>query len=69
MKVEKTERGFSIVEFIDLYGKQCSLQESSLATDDAIWLGRNGQRMHLTRHMVKELIPKMKLFVETGEIV
>lgn len=39
MKVTKTARGFEIAEFQDLYGKQCSLQKSSLATQDAIWFG------------------------------
>lgn len=34
-----TERGFGIVEFTDRYGEGCSLQKSSLATEDAIWLG------------------------------
>lgn len=37
--VEKTNRGFELVEFKDLYDKRCSLQQSSLATDAAIWLG------------------------------
>ncbi len=36
---EKTERGFSKVVFTDSYNVNCSIQESSLATDDRIWLG------------------------------
>ena len=39
MKKLKTVRGFDIYKFPDLYGAMCSLQKSSLATDDAIWLG------------------------------
>ena len=39
MKIEKTPRGFEISEFTDLYGKECSIQKSSLASADAIWLG------------------------------
>lgn len=39
MKIEKTNRGFKYLEFKDLYKHGCSLQESSLATDDAIWFG------------------------------
>lgn len=35
----KTHRGFAVQEFKDLYGADCSIQKSSLATDDAIWLG------------------------------
>lgn len=39
MKLTKTERGFAISEFTDRYGQKCSLQKSSLATEDAIWFG------------------------------
>jgi hypothetical protein len=39
IKMKKTARGFSIGTFEDLYGHQCSIQKSSLATQDAIWLG------------------------------
>lgn len=50
--VESTERGFEFVEFTDQSGVVCSLQQSSLATNEAdeitsttggnaIWLGRN----------------------------
>ena len=41
MKIEKakTNRGFNLRTFFDLYGIQCSIQESSLASEHAIWLG------------------------------
>jgi len=39
MEIKKTNRGFSYNEFTDLYGEKCSIQKSSLATDDAIWIG------------------------------
>lgn len=92
MKIEKTERGFERIDFIDRYGKECSLQESSLAAEHAIWLGCNdaepkllipGQgwteidmpegyvantRMHLTQEQVKELLPHLIKFANTGEI-
>lgn len=40
----KTERGFSLVEFEDIYGLGCSLQASSVARSgqpgtSAVWLG------------------------------
>lgn len=35
----KTERGFSRMEFTDRNGVKCSLQQSSLAFEDCIWLG------------------------------
>lgn len=41
MKLKPTRRGFLRGEFSDLYGAKCSLQKSSLATADAIWLGVN----------------------------
>lgn len=39
MKIKKTNRGFEFGKFTDLYGEKCSIQKSSLATADAIWLG------------------------------
>jgi hypothetical protein len=39
MKKEKTERGFDLINFVDRYDNECSLQKSSLAFEEAIWLG------------------------------
>ena len=39
LKLTFTERGFGIFEFTDRYGSGCSIQKSSLATEDAIWFG------------------------------
>lgn len=38
-RMTKTDRGFAIADFKDMYGESCSLQKSSLATEDAIWFG------------------------------
>lgn len=38
-KKSKTARGFKLKSFKDRYGVKCSIQKSSLATEDAIWLG------------------------------
>ena len=74
-----TSRGFAFVEFSDLYGAKCSLQESSLATDNAIWLGcdhetihdvtgeRCGARMHLNEKQVRALIYHLQTWLDTGE--
>jgi hypothetical protein len=35
----ETQRGFKNGKFKDYGGEQCSIQKSSLATQDAIWLG------------------------------
>lgn len=63
-----TERGFMRGEFKDRYGKDCSIQQSSIATEDCIWLGVDNERMHLTPQMAADLIPLLQHFVETGEL-
>jgi hypothetical protein len=92
-----TDRGFGIIEFMDKYGVGCSIQESSLATENAIWFGVDDAnpkilasktkeggtgyvpycipedvflttRMHLTQQQVKELLPVLQIFAETGEL-
>ncbi len=95
--MHKTSRGFAITEFTDFYGSKCSLQKSSLSTEDCIWLGINNSNprimaskvmengtgwvkypipedvlisthMHLSVEQVKELLPILQKFVETGEL-
>ena len=39
IEFSKTQRGFVNGKFVDHYGAPCSIQKSSLATKDAIWLG------------------------------
>lgn len=41
MNFSTTQRGFARIDFTDRNGVACSLQQSSLATEDAIWLGCN----------------------------
>jgi len=50
VKVDNTSRGFSIIEFIDRYNAKCSLQKSSLATEDAIWLGVEDAKPQIMAH-------------------
>ena len=81
MKIEKTERGFGLLKFKDRYGQPCSLQDSSLATEGAIWFGvetrtdlntgvpledADNFRMHLTVKDVEELLPYLQYFVKNG---
>lgn len=92
MEETTTLRGFDLSKFKDRNGVECSLQKSSLATEDCIWLGCNdadpkvlvpgkgwqpiempeeyltNTRMHLTQENVKELLPYLKRFVDTGDI-
>lgn len=39
IKKVKTHRGFPGIEFQDKYDAKCSIQKSSLATENAIWFG------------------------------
>ncbi len=39
MEIERTNRGFDIASFTDSYGETCSLQKSSSAFVNKIWLG------------------------------
>ena len=68
MRIRTTERGFRIAEFTDRYGEPCSIQESSLATEWAIWLGTNVDRMHLSQEMAADLIPLLQYFVDNGRL-
>jgi len=69
MEVENTERGFEIVRFQDLDGKQCSLQQSSLALyenpgSSAVRLGVGDQRMHLSRHQANEIVQHLIRWID-----
>lgn len=90
-----TNRGFKYWIFKDHYDEKCSVQESSLATEAAIWLGIDDgapriqastvmagatgwvkyplpkdvkltSRMHLTQEQVRELLPVLQHFADTG---
>lgn len=76
-----TNRGFRLVEFRDSHENDCSIQESSSALTPMLWLGCNAaihtsvngtplclSRMHLSQERVRELIPLLQYFVETGEL-
>lgn len=73
----KTNRGFLVEGFTDLYNAPCSIQESSLGRERAIWLGVDDTthggftdygRMHLSQDMVKKLLPILEYFSENGEL-
>ena len=52
-----TNRGFVRGEFTDLYGAKCSIQESSLADEPAIWLGVSPAEVKVMSVDVKDLPP------------
>lgn len=65
---DATGRGFTIGEFRDLYGQECTIQESSSAEHEAIWFGVGGCRMHLTSDQVRGLIKVLRSFTREGDL-
>ena len=69
MDITETERGLAIAEFRDERGTLCTIQESSLATEAAIWFGpshvKEGShaRMHLTQEMARQIAIGMRAHV------
>lgn len=61
---DRTGRGFALGEFRDLYGQDCSIQESSSAEYSAIWFGVGGCRMHLTLDQVRGLVEILNYWAE-----
>lgn len=77
MEFKPTKRGFLRGEFKDRYGSECSIQESSLAGEDCIWVGVEvdfngveveGGRMHLDQERARELIEVLRHFARTGRL-
>jgi len=71
MNIEKTARGFEFIAFVDRYGLECSLQQSSLADFEepgvsAVWFGLEGNRMHIDLGQMKELLPHLQAWVDNG---
>jgi len=66
-KYQLSDRGFYGMDFQDINRISCSIQESS-ADGNKIWLGVNGNRMHLDQESVKTLLPYLQRFAETGEL-
>lgn len=71
--VQDFGRGLQGWEFDDSYGSRCSIQDSSNADANHIWLGvtRNFEghactRMHLTQERVKQLLPLLVFFARFG---
>ncbi len=54
--------------FVDYNDKKCSLQQSSLATESAVWFGQGVYRMHLTQEQVGALLPLLEAFARDGEL-
>lgn len=67
MKKYKTNRGFERINFRDLYGSLCSIQESSSVTE-TIWLGVDNNRMILDKKLSWKIVIRLLKFILTGKI-
>jgi len=70
-EIQITQRAFEYVEFTDLYGLKCSLQQSSIALTEqpgagAVWLGIKNARMHLDVDGVRNLVDVLEHWLDTG---
>lgn len=81
-KVQKTKRGFELIEFTDYNNEPCSLQQSSAAIyvkpgTGAVWLGCKNNttehfgrfaspRMHLHERQVRQLVASLTRWLEKG---
>jgi len=72
-----TNKGHLVGRFLDRFGAECSVQESSYPDEPCIWVGvevdsggegvSNG-RMHLNRQGAEELIEVLRYFVNESEL-
>jgi hypothetical protein len=72
MPIGYTERGFAdYASFTDLYDTQVTVRESSLATEDAVWIfvdnGRwsDNPAAHLNREQAKTVIVALQEWLDT----
>ena len=67
MKTSLTSRSFVTAGFIDTYGCDCFIQESSCVLP-RLWLGTRSNPMHIDRKTAKALIPLLSYFVNHGQL-
>ncbi len=75
LRVVATNRGFLRGDFRDINGEACSAQESSNASQHALWLGQDRcpkcqtpTRMHLSREQAGVLADVLGAFARTGHL-
>lgn len=61
MEVGHTNRGFALSKFIDYYGSECVLQDSSIMSPECIWFGTNVSAMQV---MASELAPVLEEYIQ-----
>jgi hypothetical protein len=63
-----SENGFLHLLFIDFADRDCSISEDIIRGKNILWLGITSLEMGLTQDQVKELLPFLQKFAETGEL-
>jgi hypothetical protein len=64
----KTLRGFSLIEFEDHNAQACTIQKSSIATKDLVWMGIGENRMHISQSDARKIAKILLHFAETGDL-
>lgn len=71
-KIMYTKRGFWFVSFADMNGEESTVQQSSLATENCLWVGiresKNGIRGHLTEEQWSIFLGELNKFVNGEKI-
>jgi hypothetical protein len=63
----KTPRGFRLIEFKShIHEGENSIQESSLADEACLWIGKDSERMHISRKQAREIAKILRYFSKTG---
>jgi hypothetical protein len=69
MEIETSDKGFKFVHFTDIDGVRSVLVDTLSANFPAIWIGmRQWGYIHLSQEHVRQLLPFLTKFVETGRI-
>jgi len=64
MDKKRTNRGFDIINFKDRYDNDCSLQKSSIATEDCIWLGCDNAKAEVMATARKRVVAEQMKMLE-----
>lgn len=68
LEFRHSKNGFGYFEFTDSYGQTFTIQQSSSAEQDKVWIGAGKEWGHLTRDMVRQIIPILQQFADTGVV-
>ena len=63
-----SDRGFGYIRFRDRYWQVCRISESSLATEECVWVGEDDHCIHLTREQAGDVAALLAHFSMYGNL-